>query len=94
MTVRVLEITLPPAELRTQRAFEVRVLIEVDGDTSAFAFTVTDLGLRSSDARLVSASPPFVERFRSTPATLRHVEALVGQAIAGSAVHLPQLVAA
>lgn len=94
MTVRVLEIAVPPTEVRDRSPYSVNVKLDVDGEALDFTFTVSDLGLASADAQLVSASSEFVTRFRSERATLRHVQDLVGQAVAGSAVHLPQLVAA
>ena len=94
MTVRVLEIAVPPTEARTRSPYSVNVKLDVDGEALDFTFAVSDLGLSTAEAQLVSASSEFVTRFRNDRATLRHVQDLVGQAVTGSPVHLPQLIAA
>jgi len=92
--IRVLDIEVPAAAADTAAEFEVRVLVDADGQQEWFGFRASPLGMPGSDARVVEADGAFLDRYRGHGKVVHHIRRLVGQAVARGSVHLPQLIAA
>lgn len=94
MSIRVLAIQLPSTAADPASSFTVRVHLDVEGESEWFTFSIEPLGMPGSDARLIVANQPFLDRFRDHRKAIHHVRRLVGQAVHEGGVHLPQLIAA
>ncbi len=94
MKIRVLDIEVPASAADTAAEFEVRVLVDADGQLEWFGFRAAPLGMPGSDARVITADDAFLDRYRDQRKVVHHIRRLVGQAVARGGVHLPQLIAA
>lgn len=94
MNIRVLSIELPAVASEPEARFDVRVELDLGGESHWFTFHVSPLGMPGSRSRVIEAGRDFRERFREQRKTDRHVRRLVGQAVRHGKVHLPQLIAA
>ena len=94
MNIKVIAIQLPAAAADPAASFVASVHMDIDAESEWFSFSVAPLGMPGSDTRIIEAELPFLERFRGQQKVIHHVRRLVGQAVQGGGVHLPQLIAA
>ena len=94
MDLKLLRIDTQHHDLHEAGAFDVRVLLAVDGQEEWHTISVRPRVLATLDASLLMASEALQDRLRIEQYALHRICRLVGQELRGRSVRLPQYVAA
>ena len=95
MKVKLIRIDTAGHELPSATgSFDVRVLVEVDGEPEWHVIHVKPRALPGFDASLLAASAEFQARLKLEQYALHRICKLVGQELRGRSVRLPQQIAA
>jgi hypothetical protein len=94
MDVKLLHIDTQQHRLDEGEAFEVRVLLAIEGEEQWHAIRVRPRVLAGFDASLLVPSEALEDRLRTEQYALHRICRLVGQELRGRSARLPQYVAA
>lgn len=83
-----------PAEAGSSSDYDVRVLVDVEGQQSWHKIRVQPRIIGGYDANLLVASQELLDLFRDQQTTVHRICKLVGEELRGAAVRVPQQIAA